>query len=81
MTNLQSDILQYLSIQFKGCHYDLIGDDKVKVTDRNGESMTFTCNLYGDIMDADTKEILAVSDLPHDLDKIGTKRPTKWENK
>lgn len=60
MTNLQSDILQYLSIQFKGCHYDLIGDDKVKVTDRNGKSITFTCNLNGDIIDANTKKILTI---------------------
>ncbi|MBR1508146.1 MAG: hypothetical protein IJ619_09115 [Eubacterium sp.] len=80
MTVAQRDICNYLDTQFRGCQYELIGEGSVKVTDRGGKSMTFTCNLFGDIMDAETKEIVATSDLPHDLDKIGFQRPTKWEN-
>ncbi len=80
MTIAQADIYKYLSTQFKGCRYESIGEYSVKVTDHTGQSMTFTCNLFGDIMDADTKEIVAISDLPHDLDKIGNQRPKNWTN-
>lgn len=81
MTIAQRDICNYLDTQFQGCQYELIGESSVKVTNRDGKSMTFTCNLFGDIMDAETKEIVATSDLPHDLDKIGFQKPKKWEKK
>ena len=80
MTETQEDILRYLITQFKLCYYDLNEADKVKVMDQHGASMTFTSNEFGDILDADTEQIVAISDIPHDIDKIGSRRPTKWEN-
>lgn len=53
-------------------------DDRVTITDRLGVSMTVTLNIYCDVMEVDTKKLLAVSDLPHDLDKIGNALPTGW---
>lgn len=80
MTKAQSIILRYLKTQFEGVTYGYIGDDKVIVTDYTGKSMTFTMNVFCDIMDCKTREIIAVSDLPHDLTKIGTKLPHSWKN-
>ena len=56
----------------------LIGRDKVEVTDQKGDHMTLTMNLYGDIMDADSGKIYAISNLPHELEKIGLEVPTDW---
>lgn len=35
-------------------------------------------NIYCDIMREDTRKIIAVSDLPHDLSSIGYKLPKSW---
>ncbi|NCC43880.1 MAG: hypothetical protein EOM18_09935 [Clostridia bacterium] len=58
-----------------------IGEDKVLLTDRTGASMTLTMNLYCDVMDAETRQIYAVSNLPHDLALVGNQLPTKWTEK
>lgn len=52
--------------------------DKVKVTDSKGQNIVFTMNLYCDIMDADTKKIYAISNIPHDLDNVKSLLPTNW---
>lgn len=62
----------YFSIQY-------IDPDKVRIQDRKGESITLTLNLYCDILDAETNEIYAVSDLPHDLTHVGLKTPGSWK--
>lgn len=80
MTNVQKIILTHISKNFVPGSFktELIGDSKVKVTDGTGESMTLTTNIYGDIMDADTRKIYAVSSLPHDLSRVGTELPSRW---
>lgn len=80
MTNMQKSILIHVSKSFVlgSVKTELVGDCKVKVTDGQGASMVLTTNIYGDIMDADTGKIYAVSDLPHDLLQIGTKLPSSW---
>lgn len=80
MTTAQKLIKKYIYINF---HPDsvllfFVGRDKVKLIDSEGESMTLTLNIYGDIMDAETKQIYAVSDLPHDLERIGQQLPESW---
>lgn len=40
-----------------------------------------TINLFSDIMRKEPREIIAVSDLPHDLDLIGAKLARSWEIK
>lgn len=82
LTIAQEDIKRYIATQFKG-GYKLtpIGDYTLELMDITGETMRFTMNLFGDIMDADTQQIIAVSDLPHHLDKIKTTaRPENWTN-
>lgn len=75
-----SILRQYIDKHFyKGSvKIEAIGDSTVKVTDGKGDSMNLTINIYCDIIDADTKKIYALSNLPHDLDHIGTKLPTDW---
>ena len=86
MTNVQICIREYIYQVFKPSSVNLIpsGEDKIKVINSQGKDMTLTMNIFGDIMDADTKQIYAVSDLPHDMNKIGwdefrERLPHKWE--
>lgn len=80
MTWAQECICSYIRKNFVMGSVDLtlVGMDKVKVTDKKGDHMTLTMNLYGDIMDADSGKKYAISNLPRDLDKIGHKLPTDW---
>lgn len=73
MTNAQKSIQKFIEIMWLGkdVKTELIGDSQVEVNDEEGGSVTLTMNIYGDIMDAKTRKILAESDLPHDLMKIG----------
>lgn len=45
------------------------------------ERGNLTVNLFSDIMRDKPREIIAVSDLPHNLDLIGTKMARSWEIK
>lgn len=76
----QRTILRYIDKNFvRGSVRTVaLGDDKIMVIDSNGESLTLTTNIYCDIMDADTGVKYAISNLPHDVNKIGTKLPTEW---
>ncbi len=78
---MQRSILKYIDQNFEegSVRKELVGDSAVRITDRTGASMTFTQNLFGDIMDYNTKKVLAISDLPHNLDELRTTAmPTKW---
>lgn len=81
MTKAHIILRQYIKKNFHEGAVDIedVGEDMVRLTDCKGESMTLTMNIYCDIMDADTKQIYAKSNLPHDLLTIGTKLPTDWE--
>lgn len=63
--------LEFISVSFPT-------DGTAMITDKCGETMIITMNLFCDIMDADTKKILAKSNLPHDILKIGYQLPTNW---
>ena len=80
MTKGQETIIKYLKTQFVGVRYIPKDDDIVIVRDKSGAEMQFTLNLYGDILDAATREIVAVSDLPHDILQIGVSDPKTWTN-
>ncbi|MGN0141525.1 MAG: hypothetical protein ACI4AD_04805 [Roseburia sp.] len=73
--------MAYIDTQFMpgSIRKSLVDDYGVKITDKTGESMVFTMNLYGDIMDADTGKILARSNLSHDSMKLDNKMPTSWK--
>lgn len=80
MTDVQESIKKYIDANFYpgSVEMALIGEDKIKVTDAEGSNMTLTLNLYGDIMDADTESIYAVSDLPHYLPRCEGVLPQSW---
>ena len=74
----QEDILRYLRDRDPGCRYELVSGSRVRVFDQMGGSRTYTSNIYSDIMDAETREIVAVSDVPHDLEMVDRQRPKSW---
>lgn len=79
MTVGQEDLLKFITTYYKGATATIIGNPTVKVTTQDGKEMFFTMNIYEDILDATTNEVVAVSDLPHDLDKIRLyARPGSW---
>ena len=56
------------------------GDGSVTVETPEG-SQKLTVNIYEDIMEIQpdgSKKIIAESDLPHDLDKVGRQRAHSW---
>ena len=82
MTIAQEDIARYIRTQLAdGYHIATENESIIKLTRKNGQTLHLTCNIFGDIMDADTKKIIARSNLPHNLDKLSYyARPTEWEN-
>lgn len=80
MTRAQECICKYVHKNFHAQSVEIvpIGDDKIMVKDHSNESMVLTINIFGDIMDADTKTVYAISDLPHQLDKLTDNFPTNW---
>lgn len=81
MTRAQEVIKKYIYMNF---HRDSVllfpvDQDKIRIIDAEGASMTLTLNLYGDIMDAVTRKLYAISDLPHDLNRIGLQLPQSWK--
>ena len=85
MTEAQRMIIKYVDENFiKGSvRVELQGLSEVKITDWKKVSMTLTINLYCDIMDAETGQKIAVSNIPHDLDDLKQnpfKLPTGWMN-
>ncbi|MCI5996134.1 MAG: hypothetical protein MRZ45_09375 [Blautia sp.] len=81
MTEKQERIWRYMLERFEAGSVALmlIGSDRIRVTDGSGVSMTLTLNQYGDIIDADTGQVYAISDLPHDHTSTG-KFPTSWKD-
>lgn len=80
MTRTQESIMTYIRKNFFPWSIQCIpeGEDCVKIIDRTGESMRLTMNLFGDIIDADTNFMYAISNLPHDIEKIGSRFPSDW---
>lgn len=64
MTRAQEMIINYINQQFVPGSVEIIpiGESHVKITDKNKESLTFTVNIFGDIIDADTNNVVAKSD-------------------
>lgn len=83
MTNAQKLIMKYLNKNFipGSIHIDLLNEECVKVTDKQGDEMKLTINLFGDIMDADTHKIYAIANISHNLASLfldPTQMPTDW---
>lgn len=81
MTRAQETIIKYIRQNFidGSIKINMVDLDKVRITDHNGDRLTLTLNLYCDILDVETGQLYAISNLPHDILSIGTKMPTAWE--
>jgi len=83
MTNAQKLIMKYVNKNFvsESVHIDFLNDECVKVTDQTGDELKLTVNLFGDIMDADTRKIYAIGNVSHNLAALmldPTQMPTDW---
>lgn len=74
MTRAQNMIIKYINQQFVPGSVTIIpvGESHVKITDKNKESLTFTVNIFGDIIDADTNNVVAKADFFF--------KPESWTN-
>lgn len=82
MTKMQQSIKKYINQNLisVSVHIAPVGDDSIKVTYPQGGTTTLTMNLFGDIIDAHTRKVYAVSDLPHDLNMVGALMPQGWRD-
>lgn len=82
MTRAQNMIVNYINQQFVPGSVAIIpvGESHVKITDKSKESLTFTVNIFGDIIDADTNKIIAEAKAAHTL-SVPFREPKKWANK
>ena len=80
MRTLEKYVQQYIRENpgTENLEMECISEGTVKVTDDNGVHKG-TMNLFCDIMDADTKKIIAESNIPHNLDEVGFSLATKWK--
>ena len=81
MTTGQKDILKFLYSNYPEIRAEIIGESIIRATNGN-KTTDYTMNIFGDIMEVlpnGKNKIIAVSDLPHNLDKIQTTaRPETW---
>jgi hypothetical protein len=79
LSRAQTMILHYLLTQFHDAKYKKIKSSRITIIDFIGNSRTFCCNVYGDIIDAHTRKIIAVSNIPH-VASHRNEMPTAWTN-
>lgn len=84
MTNGQKIILKFVKDNFCGVRCIPQEGTEVLAIDQNGTQALLTVNAFGDIMEKapDETKIIAVSDVPHDLDELIRNpyvMPTSWE--
>jgi len=83
MTNAKKLIMKYVNKNFvsESVRIDFLNDECVKVTDQTGDELKLTVNLFGDIIDADTRKIYAIGNASHNLAALmldPTQMPTDW---
>lgn len=78
MTKIQNIILDYIK-----CNYDIqeckaisVGFDKIKI-EHCGKERLLGANLFGDIIDIGSGQIIAVSNIKHSYNHI-FEIPTRW---
>lgn len=85
MTIGQKDILRYVCDVAKIPGAKIITGDNIIRVEKDGKCTDYTMNVFGDIMEVlpnGKNNIIAVSDLPHNPDKIPLNaRPTSWTKK
>ena len=75
MTNSQQIILTYLKTK-NITEFRMLTDYKVEA-----EGQLYTCNIYGDIMNGKTGNIIADANVPHNICSMGCQIPTSWTDR
>ena len=83
MTIGQSEIMRYVKSNFPEVKTEEIGLSVIRITDDSGKTKDLSINIFGDILEMSPDgmhQIIAKSDLPHNLDNLPIyARPKAWE--
>lgn len=80
----QADILRWIQTELPDARTEAVGEGIIRVTDQDGKQTDYSMNIFGDILRAEEGKnvIIAVSDLPHSLDRLPMyARPAAWTRK
>ena len=75
----QKLLLRYCA-QRKMTGFEITGRATATAADQSGKEWHLTMNVYGDIMDADTKKIIADGKVSHDIRRV-YEFPTEWTDR
>ena len=81
MTRGQEDVMRWVRTEYPNASTEEIGEGIIRVTDPDGKQTDYSANIFGDILKSvnGKNQIIAVSDLPHNLDQLPMNaRPTAW---
>lgn len=79
LNNAQRLLFRYCS-QRHMTDFEITGRATATAIDSGGKEQHLTINVYGDIMDADTKKIIADGNVSHDIRRI-YEFPTRWTDR
>lgn len=80
MTRVQDIILEYVKQEYVIGTYETvpIGFDKVRIVNMiSGTEVILSANFFGDIIDMESRRIIATSNVPHDI-SCAFLKPTDW---
>ena len=84
MNQKKLNVLQGLLLRYCGqrgmTDVEITGRATATVFTKSGKEMHLTTNIYGDIMDDDTKKIIADGNVSHDIRRI-YEFPTEWKDR
>lgn len=78
MNKAQIILNKWIRENFKEVAVEFETASTAKIIDKYNDTMTITLNLYGDILEVGTNKLLAISDLPHDIESVGNMIPQSW---
>ena len=78
--NLMQELLLRYCGQRGMTDVEITGRATATAITRSGKELHLTVNIYGDIMDDDTKKIIADGNVSHDIRRI-YEFPTEWKDR
>ena len=78
--NLMQELLLRYCGQRGMTDVEITGRATATVLTKTGKELHLTVNIYGDIMDDDTKKIIADGNVSHDIRRI-YEFPTEWKDR
>lgn len=80
MNLMQESVLKFITQSGRYHSPRITNDYSVECTSDKGKTVRLTGTMFFDIRDADTNEIIAISDLPHSWETAeGMQPPKRWE--